>query len=120
MILTKNDFYDTSRFYRIPKPAGESQEKELEAVIVEAEWDFLTQFNIKSNEITDEEKEALKYYTFAYWLDNQIVSKTSGGQGAKNNFKQSENEIDRQRFKRAFNRCAKIMNCELIDSFFNV
>ena len=120
MILTKNDFYNTSRFYRIPKPAGESQEKELEAVIMEAEWDFLTQFNIKSSEITDKEKEALKYYTFATWLNFQITAKTASGQGAINNLKEARNEQDRMRLKAAYNHCAEIMECEKLDSFFNI
>jgi len=120
MILKPSDFYTSDKLYRIPQAVGASQQSELLAAIAEAEYYFLKTFDINPVDITAEQMEALKYYTFAVWLNLQITAKTASGQGAVNNLKEARNELDRQRLKAAYNHCAEIMDCEKLDSFFNI
>lgn len=120
MILQETDFYNSDKLYRIPQAVADSQKRELLAAIAEAEYYFLKTFDIVPADITAEQTEALKYYTFAIWLNLQVTTKTASGQGAANNFKEASREQDRQRLKAAYNHCAEIMDCEKLDSFFNI
>ena len=120
MILQPSDFYTSDKLYRVPQAVGASQAKRAPCRYRGSRVLFLKTFDIDPVDITAEQTEALKYYTFAIWLNLQITAKTASGQGAVNNLKEARNEQDRQRLKAAYNHCADIMDCEKLDSFFNI
>lgn len=109
MILTVSDFVNTNKFYRIPAPVGESDRLDIEAAIAESENQFIETFSVRAIDIVDERIEALKYFTFAFWLRWQATRKTQSGAGAKVNFTQSQNYVDEPRRYQAYNRACTIM-----------
>lgn len=109
MILQVSDFVNTSGFYRIPPPTGGADTADLEGVIAEGENEFCETFNVLPADILGDKIEALKYFTFAFWLRMQAVRKTPSGAGAKVNFTQSQNHVDTVKRVQAYNRACSIM-----------
>lgn len=109
MILSIEDFVSTNQFYRIPAPTGAADTADIEGCISEAENEFMEVFGVTEMDIIDERLEALKYFTFAFWLRVQATRKTPAGAGAKINFTQSQNYIDEPRRYKAYNRACSIM-----------
>lgn len=112
MILQASDFTDTSSFYRIPMPLGVSDAADLDGCIAEGEKEFCETFNVAPADIADDALEALKYFTFAFWLRMQGLRKTAAGAGAKINFTQSQNYVDTARRYQAYNRACSLMGRE--------
>lgn len=107
MILTLDDFVETTEFYRIPRPTGAYDTADLLGIISEGEKEFMETFEL--TEISGTAIEALKYYTFALWLRMQAARKTAAGAGAKINFTQSENHMDWVRRYQAYNMACEMM-----------
>lgn len=107
----------TTEFYRIPAPVGQQDVADIEGCISEGQNHFCEVFGVKESDITGSSVEALKYFTFAFWLRMQATRRTPSGAGAKVNFTQSQNYVDEPRRYQAYNRACHIMGRDELKMF---